>query len=144
MSQKPTLLKQVLGAVGGATLALVLYSVYEFATPLRAELTIIPEIVTPTPVLHEAADGLEEDYFDTVTDRALDIINDGSSSSSSSEEVMEVVPEEEEPFNPLEGDVTASTAEDLPDSGIGVMAASLVAFAGSTALYLRRKKQVHA
>ena len=176
MSEKKSpLWKQILGAVVGGSLALLIYAGYQATAPQLSKLTGI--LVLPQDRINANAKGevnaaesdLNEEQLKRIASRAQNIATDLSADQAaenvSQDELVEIVPialprEQEiidawgaadtavESADPVWDESTVEFAEEpnfygetdeLPDSGIGVWLASLIAFAGAAAYFAKKK-----
>lgn len=105
MNQKPTLFKQLLGALGGALVALVLFAGYRVAKPVLTTWLTVPLSrieSTATGALRLADETLEVERRDRMENRARQIAvmfsDEGSTSSSRSSSKAWPVPEDDRFF----------------------------------------------
>ncbi|MDD3896867.1 MAG: hypothetical protein PHU04_03440 [Candidatus Peribacteraceae bacterium] len=167
-NKKSSLWKQVLGAVVGGSLALMIYAGYHATAPQLSKLAGI--LVLPQDRIDATAKGevdvadktLDPDQIERIVSRAQRIAADLSSDGAAipaQEMPIEIVPIE----LPQEQEITEAWDEmdtagwdeneleftgdpafygetnELPDSGIGAWLAALIAFVGAAA-YLAKKK----
>jgi hypothetical protein len=161
MSHPPSLLKQILGAIGGAAIALAIYGGYKAATPKLSALTILPPAVrTASESFRPAASEFPSDQYDRVSRRTREILERFDTNPAvevpPTTEEKDPIEEEQKIDDPLldfqviapkrevpEEVVEEDHAPNLPSSGVGVWTSAILAllFALGWRFNLLGKKQ---